>query len=686
MGQAYPIDNFLRPPYEFIPAAASTAAAVGMLVRPELFMLSPSVSVAGASAFALHALWRGRQAWRLLRRQRNLSRLSRYELAASEIPRRPDGLFLGMGFEWSAVHTQRPHLVQEPEHQHYARPSRLNKLVQRWHPQSGLQSRLADWLSRDAWWNPFAPLPPVGGNPVLHGVELDEEQVWMAIGERVGHMGVYGTTRVGKTRFAEVVIVQDIARGDVVIVFDPKGDVALLKRAYVEARRADRQFYMFHLGYPEVSARYSPVGNFGRITEVATRIAGQLPGEGQSAAFREFVWRFVNVIARAVSALGERPSYEQIYRDAVNIDSLCKRYFTFWLDRHRANWRDEIAEVALEKKQIELAHRAARDLEAIQMMEFMRRKGLADPIADALQSVLSNDRSYFEKLVSSLYPLLEKLTTGKMAELLSPDYDDPHDPRPIFDWMKVINQRAVVYVGLDSLSDFEVAAAVGNAMFADLASTAGKLYKHGATHGQSRHPAMPKISIHADEFNELIGDEFVPLLNKAGGAGFQVTVYTQTRSDVEAKIGSEAKAGQIEGNLNTIVMLRVRDNKTAELLTEQLPQVRVHSIMNASAVTDSADPTDSASFVSRNEDRISSETVPMLEPADLVRLPKGQAFALIEGGRLVKLRMPLPSAEGDGQLPDSLRQMADEMARKYAVHLQRTEAEAATVAGLGSDF
>lgn len=136
------------------------------------------------------------------------------------------------------------------------------------------------------------------------------------------------------------------------------------------------------------------------------------------------------------------------------------------------------------------------------------------------------DRSHFEKLVSSLYPLLEKLTTGKMAEPLSPRHGDPHDPRPIFDWMEVINQRAVVYVGLDSLSDFEVAAAVGNAMFAGLTSTAGKLYKHGATLGQSRHAETPKVSVHAGEFNQLIGDEFVPLLNKAGGAGFQVTVYS----------------------------------------------------------------------------------------------------------------------------------------------------------------
>ena len=37
-----------------------------------------------------------------------------------------------------------------------------------------------------------------------------------------------------------------------------------------------------------------------------------------------------------------------------------------------------------------------------------------------------------------------------------------------------------------------------------------------------RDRSKPKISIHADEVNELMGNEFIPLLNKAGGAGVQV--------------------------------------------------------------------------------------------------------------------------------------------------------------------
>ena len=65
-------------------------------------------------------------------------------------------------------------------------------------------------------------------------------------------------------------------------------------------------------------------------------------------------------------------------------------------------------------------------------------------------------------------------------------------------------------------------------MFSDLVSVAGHIYKHGVDDGLPGSLAGGKvrINLHADEFNELIGDEFIPMVNKAGGAGVQVTAYT----------------------------------------------------------------------------------------------------------------------------------------------------------------
>jgi len=207
----------------------------------------------------------------------------------------------------------------------------------------------------------------------------------------------------------------------------------------------------------------------------------------------------------------------------------------------------------------------------------------------------------------------------------------------------------IVYVGLDSLSDYEVAGAVGNSMFSDLTSLAGRIYKDVQAGGDAIH----KCSVHADEFNELIGDEFVPLLNKSRGAGFQVTVYTQTWSDIEARIGNKAKAGQIGGNLNSVFMLRVKNVETAEILTKQLGKVRVDTLTPVTGANDVSNPEDFEDFSSKNEDRVNRQEVDLLTAADLTSLPKGQAYAYVEG-RLYKLRLPLPDPADEEAMPASL--------------------------------
>jgi conjugative coupling factor TraD (SXT/TOL subfamily) len=225
----------------------------------------------------------------------------------------------------------------------------------------------------------------------------------------------------------------------------------------------------------------------------------------------------------------------------------------------------------------------------------------------------------------------------------------------------------VVYVGLDALSDAEVAAAVGNSMFADLVSVAGHLYKFGVDDGLPGPSADTKvpINVHADEFSELMGDEFIPMINKGGGAGVQVTAYTQTLSDIEARLGNRAKAGQVIGNFNNLFMLRVRETATAELLTKQLPKVDVYTTSVMSGATDSSDPHSNTAFTSNTQDRISTTNVPLIEPAHVVALPKGQAFALIEGGQLWKIRMPLPAPDPDEVMPENLQALAGYMRQHY---------------------
>jgi len=121
----------------------------------------------------------------------------------------------------------------------------------------------------------------------------------------------------------------------------------------------------------------------------------------------------------------------------------------------------------------------------------------------------------------------------------------------------------------------------------------------------------------------------------------------------------------VAGNFNTMLMLRVKELDTAEMLTDQLPRVEVFTLMSVSGVDDSSDPGSGVDFKSRNEDRISVSEVPMLTAADMVTLPKGQAFALLEGGLLWKIRIPLPDNSEDTVMPSDFEEMATAMRRSY---------------------
>ena len=699
----HPIEQLLRPAHEFPVGLAYYAAAILCVMSPSVIMGSiytPSITYGVACLFLIRGTQRVYWASRLKKYQYELHVLPEYAIKSTQIPVSKKLLFLGLGFEWRARHSQRRYDIDRIEFDYHkdATEGSLYKTARKYEEQvhhlyklplpHALNKALINIVAPTQfkhWLNPLAPRPYVEGVPAIHGVGLwetglfnSEKEIGLQQSERVAHNFVVGTTRVGKTRLAEVLITQDIHNGDVVIVFDPKGDAELLKRCYVEAKRAGRehQFYCFHLGFPEMSARYNPIGTFGRITEPATRVASQLPGEGASAAFREFTWRYVNVMSKALTTIGKTITYENLLHYGADIDPLLQEYLAHVMDRPEStvvmqkngvfDWRKAVKAVEENPDIKPDRTQSTRDRGAWATAKVYKDTGLTDATAHALIKTFEYEKSFYDKLVASLFPLLEKLTSGPTAALLSPDYLDLSDKRPIFDWDDVIRTGGIVYVGLDALSDAEVSQAVGNSMFSDLTSRAGAIYKGSHTNGLPDEIAKKikkrKICLHADEFNELVGKEFIPMANKAGGAGFQLTVYTQTLSDIKARFGDDAKAGQVIGNLGTLIMLRVKEKKTAELLTDQLGDVEVNHLTMFSGSRDDLNPDSSIDFTSSTEQGITTQRVPMISTGDLMSLPKGQAFARM-GGKLYKIRLPLFTDEDD--LPQGMAFMAAEMRKRY---------------------
>ncbi|MDE9537366.1 conjugative coupling factor TraD, PFGI-1 class, partial [Xenorhabdus bovienii] len=149
----------------------------------------------------------------------------------------------------------------------------------------------------------------------------------------------------------------------------------------------------------EISARYNAVGRFGRVSEVASRLAGQLSGEGNSAAFREFAWRFVNIVARALVALGHRPDYQLITRYVNNISELYQRYATRMMEERQPDLLAQINHSLSKLKEKDIPRNMQGQPDALRLwaMEMTLSsdagKQLYDPILDGLRSAVRYDRT-----------------------------------------------------------------------------------------------------------------------------------------------------------------------------------------------------------------------------------------------------------------------------------------------------
>ncbi len=725
------LDGRIRPCYEY--HAATISACTSLILTQAPFIAGIPYSTAHALAISSAAMgvaqyFNGKK----LKKYHNaLRNIDAYFMSTEELPVSTKFFWLGRGFEWTQKHAQRLYEATTPNGEKITEDSKLYKKIRSFalknseveHNEAGeavvlSRNKVAQALDQTHFFkvgnfkflkNPFAPLPPVGGSSVLHGVGVDEEDdILPQLGSLEGHVLVMGTTGCGKTRAAELFISSDIARkrkvkytlrndlgelesktvtlpDGMVAVLDPKGDADLLARAYSEAKKAGREFYFFHLGEQEITCRYNGIGNFSRLSECATRIAGQLTGSGDSAAFKEFAWRFVSIISKALFDMGVRPTYDLVRRYIMNMEELFILYCEDWLfNQNVPDWREQAEAFSKVKpipEHLKGVSRRAVGLSLTVEAQMNEEPSLRNAAYEGLINAVRYDSSYFSKITASLLPLLEKLCAGDLINILSPDYSDTSDMRPVLDWTQAIRKNAVVYCGFAAMVDRDVASAVSNSMLSDLLSLSGKIYQTGINYGLDGASSndKPKIYLHMDEANEMCGEEFIPILNKARGSGVRVIAYTQAKEDLEVRMGDAAKASVIEANFNTLIMFRVKTESTASIMTDQLREVNIYdrSVAAGGSANLDFDDEDQATSNTRYQDSVSIvKTQKLLTPDNIVSLPKGQAFALLEGSKLFKIRFPLPKEEKN-PLPSEMKDVYRNMKQQYRSYENWWEKEAA---------
>ena len=487
---------------------------------------------------------------------------------------------------------------------------------------------------------------PLGGKPHIHGVgAMNEVPFFLTRSDRIGHLALYGQSRVGKSRLLELIVEQDIAAGKCVFLIDPKGDKDLLKRFLLAAERNNRldDVMILHLGFLKESVKYNPVRTFQKISEVASRISDKLPDEGGSAAFAQFAWRFLYIAASAMEKIGQEINIKNLKEHIKSFDLLLVKYTQYFLDFNDQEFKEEVLSQAIVRENLpkHLADKPDDTIKSIQYLEkYRKEKDELDEVLTDIISAYSYDKTYYDKITASLLPFLDQLTSLNDVMMTH----SAEEGELILD--EAIAGKKLVFFGLDGLTDNKVASAFGSMFFADLVSTAGKLYKEKEN--------FEDVVVHSDEFNDVIGDDFIPLLNKAGGAGIQVCAYTQTDADIELGFGggstAQVKAMVAKGNFRSIAMMRVATNKTAQFFGERFAKVNVkYTTLNT--VLQDSDST-MRGTTANSSDRIQEKEIPLIEDTAIMSQPVGQVFFAKNGNNIYHVRIPLIDEDLTGTIGD----------------------------------
>lgn len=535
----------------------------------------------------------------------------KFEGLIKKIKKNPDDMWLGTGYHWETRHAQRAFEILKRD---------WSKIVSVGVERGTLKAKLTGKTKEVQM-----------GHTWIHGVEPKEHALMQPLKHSESHTLIVGTTGSGKTRCFDLLIGQAIARGECVIILDPKGD----KEMRDNARRAceklgtPERFIMFHPGFPKESARINPLRNFTRLTEIASRIAALVPSEAGADPFKAFGWQALNNLDQGLFIINERPTLKNLrsYLEG-GADGLVIEAISTYSEKHIENW-ESLAAPYLEK-----AAGASRTKRARMLCHFYTevvQKQKASSELEGLMSMFQHDAAHFGKMVASLLPILNMLTSGDLGELLSPDPYDMTDDRPITDSEKIINNAMVAYIGLDSLTDNMVASAIGSIFLSDLAAVAGKRYNYGKN--------LKTINLFVDEAAECINDPMIMLLNKGRGALFRLFVATQTYADFVARLGSQEKALQVLGNINNTIALRVKDTETQEFITKGLPPTRVKYVMRNQGQNTVADQP--IMHGGSQGERLMEEEMELFPSALLGMLPNLEFVANISGGQFIKGRIPI---------------------------------------------
>jgi conjugal transfer pilus assembly protein TraD len=511
------------------------------------------------------------------------------------------------------------------------------------------------------------------GQSWIHALEPDKKPVLFLESAMTGHTLIVGAPGSGKTRLYESLTTQAIQGKNVVFILDPKFDTDWEQRCRRECEKAGKKYVYFNLAQLSQSVRLNPIKNWNDPSEIAGRIVGLLRGgSGNGEAFINFAHLSIDRAVKGLLFCGEQPTLKRIHGIvergvAPILEKTLERVLT---DAIGPEWKILLEATVTAKMQDAPGGKGPKTLDPLSAMVQIyltdaRLKPYRNEISDGLvagvvcydsyaekgyklDSVIAktagetlsglitsheHNKDHYGKMIITLLPLLGMLTSGEVGDTLSPD-PTADDPREIWDMKRVIDENALIFLGLNTLANREVGQAIGSILLSEMAAVVGYIYNYVPVSDRKQ------VCLFVDEAAEVVNEQFVQILNKGRGANFRVFFATQTLADFHKKMGEKAAAEQLLGNANNFVCLRVQDVPTRTYMSELFGE----TVINESSVSSSmGTESDALALEFRGSLSYSTKKTsgPRVHPDLLGRLSNMHFFTMTQGGTIHKCVVPI---------------------------------------------
>jgi len=354
----------------------------------------------------------------------------------------------------------------------------------------------------------------------LKDPEYLERGAYIYLENRNSHLLGFGRTRWGKTRFIERCCVDDIEVGNSLFVIDPKGDYDLLEAIIDAVERCGREedFMFFSVVNPEVSVKLNPLYEMSP-NAIGDALRAMSPAGKNGEFFSSIAKKLGMSVATALYALGAKE---------IRVVDILKHL--------QLSELQELYE-KVEALNVENENQARLKTDALLL----------------LKDYLNKDQAFWSKVSSTADLLLSILSTGVVGELFGKVYGNPLRDRILKEKKKVI---FYAYIGaLSPQVGEETASVIARLISSITHGIFGTMYDKNESFDTL-------FCEYWDEAKNVFYKGCEDKFNKAGGLNVAIHAFTQSKGDLEEKLG-EKMTKIILDNTNWVIF-SLLDAETAK--------------------------------------------------------------------------------------------------------------------------